>query len=92
MEKGMNTEEISEELGIPLSSTYRKIRDLKAAGMLVIERREFTDGGNLCDVYRCPVRGMRIELDASPPSVDLTFIEEPPDKVYRVWKTLRSAR
>lgn len=85
-------EDISKELGIPLSTTYRKINQLKKSGLLVIEKSVITKEGKVCDLYRSTIRGVRIHLDLQPPSLDLAFNEDVYDKISRVWHTLREAR
>lgn len=91
-ERGRTAEEISKELGIPLSSAYRKIRELKKARLLFVERRVATRGGNICDIFRCPVREMKIDLDNDPVRIDLSLMDEPHDRIFQAWNELRRER
>lgn len=92
MEKHKTAEEISNELGIPLSTTYRKIKELKRARLLVVEKSVLTKDGKVCDLYRSTIRGMRVQLDSHPPTVDIIFNEDVYDKISRIWGTMREAR
>jgi predicted transcriptional regulator len=92
MEKRKTAETISSELGIPLSTTYRKIKELRKAGLLVVEKSAITKNGKLCDLYRSTIKGVRVHLDLQPPSLDLTFNEDVYDKISRVWHALREVR
>lgn len=85
-------EEISNELGIPLSSIYRKIKELKDAKLLVVEKSAVTKEGKVCDLYRSAVRGVNVWLDSEPPALDLTFNEDVYSKISRIWHTLREER
>ncbi len=92
MEKHKTAEEISSELGIPLSTVYRKIKELKETGLLIVEKSVVTKDGKVCDLYRSAIKGVRVHLDLQPLSLDFTFNEDVYDKISRVWQTLREAR
>ncbi len=90
--KHKTAERISIELGIPLSTVYRKIKELKETGLLIVEKSVVTKDGKVSDLYRSTIKGVKINLGSQPPSLDLIFNEDVYDKISRVWQTLREAR
>jgi len=92
MQKHKTAERISSELGVPLSTVYRKIKELKETGLLIVEKSVVTKDGKVCDLYRSTIKGVKINLGSQPPSLDLIFNEVVYDKISRVWQTLREAR
>lgn len=88
IEKHKTAEDISRKLGIPLSTTYRKIKELKKSGLLVVEKSAITKEGKVCDLYRSTIKGMRIQLNSKPISIAVTFNEDVYDKLLRAWSSL----
>jgi len=60
--------EISHELKIPLSSVYKKIKDLKKCS-LISEKRKFTDNGHLTIFYQSLIQDVEISITKFEPLI-----------------------
>ncbi len=92
LDKHKTVEEISRKLKIPLSTTYRKINELKDSGLLVVEKSAITDKGKICDLYRSTIKSMRVDLNSQRISWDITFNDAMHDKIMRAWNSIREVR
>lgn len=54
--------ELSEDLDIPIATSYRRIEELVDVGLLTLEDRIRSAGGRRTKVYRRDVDGIRIEF------------------------------
>ena len=54
--------ELSERLNIPIATSYRRIDELRDAGLLTLCDRVQSSGGRRTRIYRRDVNGIRIEF------------------------------
>ncbi len=81
--------QLSQELGIPSSTCYRRIAELKKAGLLEVERTVLTKDGKKWEVYRSTVRRVTIQMGKSGWQVDVEVNEVASERLQRLWRALR---
>lgn len=79
--------QLSEELGIPVRTVYRYIRDLSEIGLLAAESWHYLCGGGKYALYRSMVRSVTVEY-GSTLEVDLIPNEEILRRFMRFWSYL----
>jgi len=92
MEERRSAEELSCKLNIPLSTIYRKIKELRDKGLLVIEKSGITKDVKICDLYWSTIKGMNIKLNSKPVLLNLILNEEVHDKILCVWSSLKEKK
>jgi len=88
MLQGKTIETISAENDIPLSTAYRRVHDLEAKGIVVVERIVLTSSGKRYAVYRSAFTEVKMDLEADGFSVQVTPNSDVADKLYRVWQSI----
>lgn len=84
IEKAKSVTELSAELGIPVRSVYRYIRDLSELGLLTAEKWRFLHGGGKYALYRSMVKSVTVRY-GSILEVDLVPNEGILDRFMRFW-------
>ncbi|MDY6780594.1 MAG: winged helix-turn-helix domain-containing protein [Halobacteria archaeon] len=64
--------EISEEAGVPLTTTYRRVEDLVDAGLLR-RKTDFSEGGKHRDVYTTDLRAVEVKFDEGEIEIDCRY-------------------
>lgn len=85
--------EFSKECNIPLNTAYRRVRDLIAQGLLVVEKTVITDNGVKFDLYRSSINYLKI--DWMPPddlNIEIKLIECSIGKFVRTWNSIRMSK
>lgn len=79
--------ELSEQLGIPIRSTYRHITDLCDLGLLAGERSALIESGGKSVLYRSMVKSVTLEYDNVKDSFDVNLVpnENILDRFVRFW-------
>ena len=77
-----NAQEISKESGVPLSSAYRKLGDLKAAGLVFVKSIEITPEGKRQDLFLSAVAEVRIDLTGGEVEFDLVPTREGGERIW----------
>ena len=80
-EQARTVEQISELEGIPLSTCYRRIRDLLDAGLLMIERIVITNSGRRYAIYRSSYKTFQVLFDVHGTRVHALLNDDVADKV-----------
>jgi len=88
--KGKSVEEICSETGVPISTAYRKIRELTESGLIFIEHIIVTDVGKKRIIYRAAYSRVAVQCDPGNFVVESTPNAEVPDILYRLWQFSRS--
>jgi predicted transcriptional regulator len=83
--KAKSGAELSAELGIPLRSLYRYIKDLSKLGLLTVERSSFPHGGGKYELYRSMVRSMTVKYEGNTVEIDLLPNEGILERFMRFW-------
>jgi DNA-binding transcriptional ArsR family regulator len=81
--------DISRDADLPLPTTYRHVKRLVDAGLLVIERSALTRDGKKYDLYRSRLASARIEFDVKGERVTWEVNEPVEARVASLWDTLR---
>lgn len=82
---GKTVEEISAEHDLPLSTCYRRIRQLVDEGLMVLEKIVVTQTGKRFAVYRTSFSDATITFNAGVVAIETTPNAEVLDKLIRRW-------
>jgi len=73
---------ISTEIGVPLSSVYRKLAMLKGAGLIYMSSFRMTAEGKRQDMFLCAVTEVKMEILGDQVEVELTPTQQ---NATRIW-------
>jgi predicted ArsR family transcriptional regulator len=62
----VSAQELSDRMGVPIATCYRRIEDLVEAGLLRREGRELSEQGRRTNVYRRTIDEVQVDLTESP--------------------------
>lgn len=87
-EEPKSAQELSDELDIPIATSYRRIEELTDAELLELQGKEFSDEGRRTQVYRRNVDTIRIEFGDG--NIEFRIEERPEvsDALADVWEQL----
>lgn len=71
-----SAQELSDALGVPIATCYRRIEELEAADLLVCEGRKTSDRGRRTNVYRRTIDGATVDLAGDRPDLDVDRSED----------------
>ena len=78
------------ELGIPLTTVYRKLKVLEETGLIKHVKTIINLSGNEEKFYRCSINAVTVNFNRG--MFDVSFqMEEYDDKIVRLWKRLSSS-
>jgi len=72
--------EIEKEIGLPQSTLYRKISELRESGLLMVERYVIRPDGRREALYACPFTEVRFKADQGEIELDVIQTEESLEK------------
>jgi DNA-binding transcriptional ArsR family regulator len=84
--------DITREQKIPITSAYRKVKELKEFGLLKVDRIVLTQDGKKFELVRSTIRTASIQFDKGTLNVDVTGGLEADEKLIRRFFALREAR
>jgi predicted transcriptional regulator len=83
-------EEIAKENGIPVSTCYRKIKELMNMRLLRIERIVITEEGKKYETFRSAVKDARVSFSGKEISVEVTLVaREPDERLAHLWGSVK---
>jgi len=85
-----SAQELSEELDIPIATSYRRIEELRDHDLLELEGQEFSDEGRRTKVYRRKIDEIAIEFGRNDFDIDLKRRTEAKNNLVDVWSDLRT--
>lgn len=85
-----SAQELSEELDIPIATSYRRIEELRDHDLLELEGQEFSDEGRRTKVYRRKIDEIAIAFGMDEFDVELKRRTEAKNNLVDVWSDLRS--
>ncbi len=85
--KECSASQLSEELGIPLPTVYRKLRLMENTGLIRHIKTIINLFGNEEKYYRCAISEIIVRLNDGMLTVDMKK-EDSSDRVIRLWKRL----
>ena len=83
--------DISEQ-NIPITSAYRKVKELKEFGLLKVERIVLTPDGKKFELVKSTIRTASVQFHKGTLNVDVTAGLEADEKFVRRFFALREAR
>lgn len=87
--KPKSAQELSDELGIPIATSYRRIEELTEIELLELDGREFSDEGRRTNVYRRTVDKLRVEFDEEDVDVSVEERSKVENSLVEVWTHLK---
>ena len=71
-----NAQQISEQFGIPIAATYRRIRELELAGMIVCTERKLSRQGKRVCYYISRVKTAALQFENGKLKVRFTMMDD----------------
>ena len=85
-----SAQDLSEELDIPIATSYRRIEELREHDLLELEGREFSEEGRRTKVYRRKIDEIAISFGQDEFELDLKARTEAKNNLVDVWSDLRN--
>jgi len=89
---GKSVIDITREQKIPITSAYRRVKELKEFGLLKVERIVLTPEGKKFELVRSTIRTASVQFDKGTLKVDVTAEVEADEKLVRRFFALREMR
>lgn len=87
-----SVEDLSRENDIPLSTCYRRVRELLDAQMLIVEKIIVTNEGKKYELFRSAYRSVTVTFESEVMRVDVTINEDVAEKLRRLWFSMRVSK
>lgn len=87
--KPRSAQELSDELGIPIATSYRRIDELTEIGLLELSGREFSNEGRRTNVYQRTVDKIRIEFEGEDVDMAVEERSKVENSLVEVWTHLK---
>jgi len=87
-DEALSAQELSEEIGVPIATTYRRIEELTETGLLDHHDRVLSDERRRVNVYRRGVSQISVTFGDGSVTVDVEERGEVKNKLDDVWRTL----
>ena len=84
--------DITREERIPVTSAYRKVKELKQFGLLKVERIVLTADGKKYELVKSTIRAASVVFDKGTLDVDVTANVEADEKMVKRFFTLREVK
>ncbi|RBI64028.1 ArsR family transcriptional regulator [halophilic archaeon] len=85
-----SAQELSDELDIPIATSYRRIEELTEADLLELSGRGFSDEGRRTKVYRRDIDSLQVTFETD--DIDVTIEDRPEaeNSLVDVWRDLKN--
>ena len=84
-----SAQELSEELDIPIATSYRRIEELTEKDLLALEGKEVSTEGRQTKVYRRQIDELSIVFQGEDLSLDVKERTEAKNQLVDVWSDLQ---
>ena len=84
--------DITREHRIPITSAYRKVKELKEFGLLKVDRIVLTDDGKKFELVRSAIRSASVQFGNGMLDVDVTANVGADEKMVKRFFTLREVK
>jgi len=84
--------EITREQRIPITSAYRKVKELKESGLLKVERIVLTDDGKKFELVKSTIRSASVQFHEGLLDVDIIGNIAADEKMVKRFFTLREVK
>jgi predicted transcriptional regulator len=88
--KPKSVEELSQSESIPISTTYRRVNEMKDVGILTVEKTVLTEEGKKFELYRSAFRAIHMDLNQSEILIDVELNEDVATRLSRLWASMRA--
>ncbi|AKH97828.1 ArsR/SmtB family transcription factor [Halanaeroarchaeum sulfurireducens] len=85
-----SAQELSDELDIPIATSYRRIEELRENELLALEGKELSDEGRRTKVYRRQIDEISVQFGTTTVEIDFKERTEAKNNLVDVWSDLRS--
>ena len=85
-----SAQDLSEELDIPIATSYRRIEELTENDLLALEGKELSEEGRQTKVYRRQVDELTIEFEGEELSIEFQERTEAKNHLVDVWSDLQT--
>jgi predicted ArsR family transcriptional regulator len=83
-----SAQELSEELDIPIATSYRRIEELEELDLLALENRELSEEGRRTSVYRRQIDAVTVEFGTEEIELSLQERTEAKNALADMWSDL----
>ncbi|HXQ91717.1 MAG TPA: helix-turn-helix domain-containing protein [Nitrososphaerales archaeon] len=90
IDRARSVEELSEAELIPISTSYRRVNEMREVGLLTVEKTIITDEGKKFELYRSSFRGIKLQLNQGEITVDVELNEDVATRLSRLWASMRA--
>ena len=87
--RAKSVQELSEELDIPIATSYRRVDELTEIDLLELSGRELSDEGRRTNVYRRTVDKIRVEFDGEEAEITVEERSKTENNLVEVWTHLK---
>lgn len=85
-----SVEDLSKENDIPMSTCYRRVHELVAAGIMIIDKIIITPEGKKFEIFRSAFRSIQISFEAGELVVEAVPNEDIAERLARMWLSMRA--
>ena len=87
--RAKSVQELSEELDIPIATSYRRVDELTEIDLLELSGRELSEEGRRTNVYRRTVDKVRVEFDGEEAKITVEERSKIENNLVEVWTHLK---
>lgn len=87
-----SAQELSDELDIPIATSYRRIEELCEHDLLELEGKELSDEGRRTKVYRRQIDALTVDFGLKGLNIETKERTEAKNALADIWSDLRSER
>lgn len=84
--------DVTREQNIPITSAYRKVKELKQFGLLKVERIVLTEDGKKYELLRSAIRSASVQFSKGTLEVDVASNVEADEKMVKRFFTLKEVK
>ncbi|WP_167599494.1 helix-turn-helix domain-containing protein [Halorussus marinus] len=85
-----SAQELSDELEIPIATSYRRIEELTEAELLELSGREFSEEGRRTKVYRRNIDTLKVSFEERQIDVEAEDRPDEENSLADVWRDLKA--
>jgi len=90
VDQARSVEEMSHSLQIPISTTYRRVNEMREEGIITVEKTIITEDGKKFELYRSSFKGINLQLEKGEIVVDVELNEDIATRLSRLWSAMRA--
>ena len=87
--RAKSVQQLSDELEIPIATSYRRVEELTEIDLLELDGRELSEEGRRTNVYRRTVDKIRVEFDGEEVDISVEERSKVENSLVEVWTHLK---